>query len=137
MIKKLITLTVMSTAIISGSFNIIPKALTINYCPKCNIETMNIDEDIITDDIEKEEITINKESKTSYKEDIRMLSCDKYLKYLSDEDKKYLKEINDLIENDKELSKSQQKTLISIKDKALKGIINDKDNKTFKKFIKK
>lgn len=121
MIKKIITLTALSITLM-GTISIPTVALTSNkLCPNC-----------IANSEQK-----NKPELNQIKCDIKMLSSSKNLEILSEDEKKDLKEINTCIEQNADLSKSQFKKIMKMKDKVAKCILGEKDYDAFKELLKK
>lgn len=121
MIKKTTTLIALSITLL-GAMPISATTLNSNkFCPNC-----------MADSEQK-----NKPELSQIKCDIKMLSSTKSLEILSEDEKKDLKEINTCIEQNTDISKSQLKKIMKMKDKVAKCILGEKDYDEFKKLLKK
>ncbi|MGG7176351.1 hypothetical protein ACQPU1_02080 [Clostridium paraputrificum] len=139
MIKKFVSLVALSVVLVSETATIAPKAMVnVNsYCPSCIAENTDPETNEDAERHKDKDKDKCKEKCGHHKHDIQMLSQEQILKLLSESEKKELKEICDCVNSGKELSKSQMKTLHSLKEKVGKCILGDKDFKEFKKLMKK
>lgn len=138
MIKKFVSLVALSLVLVSETAMIAPKAVTANsMCPNCVAETEKPSE-TTEDSRHKDKDKDKKEDKCEdrVKHDVKILSKDCYLKLLTEDEKKDLKEICDCVNSGKELSKDQVKKIESLKEKIAKSVLGDKDYKEFKKLLK-
>ena len=140
MIKKFVSLVALSVVLVGETAMLAPKAMVnVNsYCPSCIADNTDPTENGESErHKDKEKDNKCKDKCDHHKHDTQMLSQEHILKLLSESEKKELKEICDCVNSGKELSKSQMKTLHSMKEKVIKCILGDSDFKEFKKLMKK